>query len=83
MVMETSDHCVKSVIASQLPTITDAETRFITERNVIPVLENPTHQPSQLLHGNEQVTTKRNHVRCVASLHCILINWMFITLMPT
>ena len=83
METETSGPCVKNATASQLPTTTDVAIKFIIEKNVIRVLESRTLRPLQHQHGNEQVTTKRNHVRCVASLHCILINWMCITLMPT
>ena len=35
METETSGHCVKNVIANQLPTITDVVTKFTTEKNVM------------------------------------------------
>ena len=83
MEMETNDHCVKNATASQLLTTIDVAIKFTTERNVILVLEVPTHQPSQHQHGNEQAIPRRSHVRCVALQHNIPISWMYIMLMPT
>ena len=74
MVMETKDLCVKNVIASQLRTIIDVGIKFTTEKNVMHVLEKQTRQASLLLHGKGQDIKKRCLVKCVASMHNILIN---------
>ena len=76
METEIKDLCVKNVTASQLPTITDVEIKFITEKNVMHVLEKQTPQVSQHQHGKGQAMKKRSLAKCVASMHNILINLM-------
>jgi hypothetical protein len=83
MVMEQSDLCVKNATVGHLPTTIDVETKCTTEKNVMHVSEGHHHQPSALLRGNVLDTTNRHTAKCVASLHNILINWMFIILMAT
>ena len=77
MEQKITDHSVRNATANHLHTITDVETKLIIEKSVMLVFASQIHPPSQHLPGNEQVTPKRNLLKCADSQHSIPINWMF------